>query len=101
MFFDEIEVTNKNDYIYIFSDLILFIMPETPEKLTDEATTLKEDVKDKGDDKKDEVEEKVSRDDMEEELDYEPAKVEYSLYSPPPLTLLNRPKNLFFYPRTS
>ncbi|XP_023341331.1 zinc finger protein 236 isoform X2 [Eurytemora carolleeae] len=74
MFFDEIEVTNKNDYIYIFSDLILFIMPETPEKLTDEATTLKEDVKDKGDDKKNEVEEKVSRDDMEEELDYEPAK---------------------------
>ena len=74
-------------------------MPETPEKLTDEATTLKEDVKDKGDDKKDEVEEKVSRDDMEEELDYEPAniaEVEYSLYSPPPLTLLNRHKNLFF-----
>ena len=58
-----------------FSDLILFVMPETPEKMADEANTLKEDVKDKSDDKKDEVKVKVSRDDMEEELDYEPANL--------------------------
>lgn len=43
--------------------------------MADEANTLKEDVKDKSDDKKDEVKVKVSRDDMEEELDYEPANL--------------------------